>query len=234
MRQLLDGVWTWSVFDTARQVDFNGYHVTIGDWRALIDPVPFDEAAIERLGAPTEVIITNKDHRRASRRARERWGAKVLIHERDAPLLDDEEGGEPREEPVVPTGGPGGVGTGGDERRLATRGVGLGRVVDGPVDGTFQDGDLLGGALQVVHLVDQKSPGECALLWKDRRVLFLGDALWGKPAGQLTMLPDPAAARAGLQRLADLDPEAILMGDGAPILSSAAEVLRRTLARLRG
>lgn len=187
------------MFDTARQVDFNGYHVTIGAGpdrrRVLIDPVPFDEAAIERLGAPTEVIITNKDHRRASPRARERWGAKVLVHALDAPLMD------------------------------------------GPVDGTFADGDLLGGALQVVHLVDQKSPGECGLLWTARRVLFLGDGLWGKPPGQLTMLPDakyarPAAARAGLQRLADLNVEAILMGDGAPILSGGAEVLRRTLSGL--
>src|SRR5688572_26324696 len=109
MRQLLDGVWTWSTFDTARQVDFNGYHVTIGGWRALIDPVPFDAAAIEALGAPAAIIITNKDHRRASPQARERWGARVLVHALDAPLMD------------------------------------------GPVDGTFQDGELLGGALEVVH-----------------------------------------------------------------------------------
>jgi glyoxylase-like metal-dependent hydrolase (beta-lactamase superfamily II) len=196
MRQLLDGVWTWSVFDTARGVDFNSYHVTIGEWRALIDPVPFDEAAIERLGAPADVIITNKDHRRASPRARERWGARVLVHALDAPLMD------------------------------------------GPVDGTFQDGDVLGGALRVVHLPDQKSPGECGLHWAARRLLFLGDGLWGKPAGKLTMLMeakyrDVAAARRGLQRLAALDVDAILMGDGAPILTGAGPVLASTLAALR-
>src|SRR5690606_19823046 len=77
VKQLLDGVWTWSVFDEPRQLDFNGYYVDTGTARALIDPVPWTpevEAAIERLGRPTDVIITNKDHRRAAARARERFG----------------------------------------------------------------------------------------------------------------------------------------------------------------
>lgn len=198
MKQLLDGVWTWSVFDEARQVDFNGYYVDTGTARALIDPVPWSEeveAAIERLGRPTDVIVTNKDHRRAAARARTRFGAAVVVHALDRPLLDI------------------------------------------PADRTVVDGDVVAGALRVVHLPDQKSPGEMALLWPARRLLLLGDALWGKPAGRLTMLPpakyaDPAAARAGLRRLAALDVDAVLMGDGAPILSGASEVLRSTLRAL--
>ncbi|MCO5167552.1 MAG: hypothetical protein M9894_14490 [Planctomycetes bacterium] len=198
MKELLDGVWTWSVFDEARQVDFNGHLVDTGAGRALVDPVPWtpeDEAALERLGPPTEVILTNKDHRRAAARARERFGAAVLVHALDRPLLD-----------LDP-------------------------------DRTFEDGDLLAGALRVVHLPGQKSPGEVALHWPARRLLLLGDALWGKPAGRLTMLPDakyadPAAARRGLQRLADLEVDAILVGDGAPLLGGAGQALRDTLAAL--
>lgn len=196
MKQLLDGVWTWSVFDEARQIDFNGYWVDTGSARALIDPVPFDEAAIAALGAPIDVLLTNKDHRRAAARARERFGAAIVAHALDRPLLDL------------------------------------------PVDRELTDGDVVSGALRAVHLPDQKSPGEMALYWPERRVLFLGDALWGKPPGALTMLPaakykDLAAARAGLQRLASLDVDAILMGDGAPILSGGGEVLRRTLRGLQ-
>lgn len=195
MKQLLDGVWTWSVFDEARQVDFNGYFVDTGTARALIDPVPWGDevdAALERLGPPTDVIITNKDHRRAAARARARFGAAVVVHALDRPLLDV------------------------------------------PADRAVVDGDVVAGALRVVHLPDQKSPGEMALLWPARRVLFLGDALWGKPAGRLTMLPpakyaDPAAARAGLRRLGALDVDAVLMGDGAPILAGGGAVLRATL-----
>lgn len=196
MKQLLDGVWTWSVFDEARQVDFNGYWVDTGSARALIDPVPFDEAAIARLGPPIEVILTNKDHRRAAALARGRFGAAIVAHALDRPLVDI------------------------------------------PIDREFEDGAVLAGALRAIHLPGQKSPGETALHWAARRVLFLGDALWGKPAGALTMLPaakykDVGAARAGLQRLATLDVDAILMGDGAPILTGGADVLRRTLASLR-
>lgn len=195
MKQLLPGVWTWSVFDEPRQVDFNGYYVDTGTARALIDPVPWTpevEEAIERLGRPTDVIITNKDHRRAAASARERFGAAIVVHELDRPLLD-----------------------------IAA-------------DRAVSEGDVVAGALRVVHLPDQKSPGEMALLWAARRVLLLGDALWGKPAGRLTMLPpakyrDPAAARAGLLRLGALDVDAVLVGDGAPILSAAGEVLRRTV-----
>ncbi len=198
MKQLLDGVWTWSVFDEARQIDFNGYFVDTGTARALIDPVPWTpevEGALERLGPPTDVIVTNKDHRRAAARARARFGAAVVVHALDRPLLD-----------------------------LAA-------------DRVVVDGDVVAGALRVVHLPDQKSPGEMALLWPARRALFLGDALWGKPAGRLCMLPpakyaDVAAARAGLRRLADLDVDAVLMGDGAPLLAGAGDVLRATVRAL--
>lgn len=199
MRQLLPGVHVWSVFEPEKGYDFNGYHLDLGATRVLVDPVRFDEATaleIERLGRPALVLVTNKDHRRAVEAARARWGARVLIHALDAPLLG------------------------------------------APVDGTFADGELVAGALRVRHLPDQKSPGECALIWEARRVLILGDALVGDPPGKLRMLPaakfkDLAAARRSLlQRLDGLELEALLPGDGVPLTRETAPVLRATLLAL--
>lgn len=106
-------------------------------------------------------------------------------------------------------------------------------AIEAEVDGTFGEGDRI-GPLVALALADQKSPGETALHWPERRLLILGDALWGKPAGELTLLPaakyaDVAAARAGLRRLLELDVEAVLMGDGTPILTGGAAALRRAL-----
>ena len=195
MKALLPGVWSWSVWQADKAVDFNGYYVQTGAGALLIDPPPLSDAEaaqIEAAGPPTQILLTNRDHRRAAPAARERFGAALLAHEADAPLIDV------------------------------------------PVDGTFSDGEELLG-LRVVHLPDQKSPGECAFYWPERRALFLGDALWGKPAGALTMLPaakyaDVAKARAGLARLGALEVEAVLMGDGTPILESGGQALHAFLA----
>jgi glyoxylase-like metal-dependent hydrolase (beta-lactamase superfamily II) len=97
-------------------------------------------------------------------------------------------------------------------------------------DRTFVDGDRLGGALEVLQVPHAKSPGESALWWRERRILFLGDALIGKPAGSLSLLPpekfpDPKLARRGVERLRGLPAEAILVGDGVPIVRHGAERL---------
>ena len=199
LTEVCPGVHAWSRFEPSKGYDFNGHHLDLGDTRVLIDPVPFEEEVaqgIERLGRPALVIVTNKDHRRAAEAARQRWGARVLVHALDAPLL------------------------------------GL------DADGTFADGELLAGALRVRHLPDQKSPGECALVWEARRLLILGDALIGEPAGRLRMLPeakyaDPAAARRSLVRSLDgLAVDGVLVGDGRSLPRDAAPVLRATLASL--
>lgn len=94
--------------------------------------------------------------------------------------------------------------------------------VNTEVDGTFADGDVLAGALKVYRISGMKSPGECALHWRERRILFLGDALIGKPPGRLSLLPAPKipdeeAARRGLERLRDLDFESLYLGDGVSL-----------------
>ncbi len=92
---------------------------------------------------------------------------------------------------------------------------------------TFKDGELLPGGIWVIHLKDQKSPGESALfIQQGRGVLIVGDALIGKPAGSVSMLApekyaDVQKAREGLRRLLKYNFESLLVGDGISILAGA-------------
>jgi len=89
-----------------------------------------------------------------------------------------------------------------------------------------------GGAVASFDVVDAhgKSPGEIALWDAARKLLIVGDACVGKPPGALALLPakvidDLAALQESLRRLAALEPEVLLVGDGAPILAGAAAAL---------
>ena len=101
---------------------------------------------------------------------------------------------------------------------------------------TFKDGELLPGGIWVIQLQDQKSPGESALfLQQGKGVLIVGDALLGKPPGELSLLPaetyaDAAKAKAGLRRLLKYQFDAIFVGDGASILTEAKTALERAVA----
>jgi len=104
-----------------------------------------------------------------------------------------------------------------------------------PVDKTYKDGELLPGGLWVIHLKDMKSPGESALfLDMGKGYMILGDALIGRPAGQLNLLPadrfaDVTKARESLKRLLKYNFDAVLVGDGAAILAGAKEAVRRAI-----
>ncbi len=92
----------------------------------------------------------------------------------------------------------------------------------------LDDGLEVGGTLGPLEAVDAsgKSPGEVALLWPDRGILIVGDAIIGKPPGQCGLLPervmdDPARLRSNLRKLLDLDFDILLVGDGESILRDA-------------
>jgi glyoxylase-like metal-dependent hydrolase (beta-lactamase superfamily II) len=81
-----------------------------------------------------------------------------------------------------------------------------------------------------------KSPGEVALHWPERRILIVGDACVGKPPGECALLPDKViddkpALIASLRALANLDFDALLVGDGAPILQGGRPALERLVAK---
>ncbi len=97
------------------------------------------------------------------------------------------------------------------------------------IDDELQIGEQI-GPLTVVSVAG-KSPGEVAFHWPARRILIVGDAVIGNPPGQCGLLrdkvmDDPAQLRASVRRLLELDFDTLLVGDGAPILSNAKDILR--------
>ncbi len=90
------------------------------------------------------------------------------------------------------------------------------------------------GSFEIVA-VPGKSPGEIALHDPAKRLLIVGDALIGNPSGELSLLrdrvlDDPALLRRSVRRLLALDFDALLVGDGVPILQGPRERLRALVA----
>jgi glyoxylase-like metal-dependent hydrolase (beta-lactamase superfamily II) len=109
------------------------------------------------------------------------------------------------------------------------------RAVDPPLDGTFRDGDDLPAGLRAITLSGLKSPGETALHVPASDAMILGDALIGRPPGELSLLapplvPDAARAREGLRRLLDCPFDALLVGDGVSLPRGGRAALERFLA----
>ena len=190
LKPLVDGVLSWNWYSEEKGLNFNGYAVRLTSGLVVLDPAYADEPLwreLESPQTPSAILLTNKDHERASGELRRRWKCPVLIHEADAPLLQE------------------------------------------PPDETFGDAGIVFGALTPVRFTRLKSPGECAFLWTERRILFVGDAVVGKPGGKLGVVKkhegNPAVLE-DLKRLLLLDFDAILMGDGEPILTGGQAALR--------
>lgn len=102
------------------------------------------------------------------------------------------------------------------------------------VDESLVHGERRGPFLVVP--VAGKSPGEVALYWAERRLLLVGDACIGSPAGRLGLLPDqvmddPAGLRQSLRRLAaEFDFETLLLADGESLLRGGRAALQRLVA----
>ncbi len=97
----------------------------------------------------------------------------------------------------------------------------------------LDDGLEIGATVGPLEVVDAsgKSPGEVALLWRERGILIVGDAVIGNPPGQCGLLPervmdDPARLRSNLRKLLDLDFDILLVGDGEAILQNAKARLK--------
>ena len=93
-------------------------------------------------------------------------------------------------------------------------------------DSNFSNGKILAGFLKAVVVPNNKTPGETALYWEKRKILFVGDALIGDPPGKLRLLPEKMYAdiqrtKDGIKTLMDLDFDTLLVGDGDSILFGA-------------
>lgn len=91
MKEVLPGIFQWSVFSEEKGYDFNGHLLVSDGERVLIDPPPLPEADLARLksrGPVSCILLTNRDHVREAAGLREQLAARVLIHELDAPLIE--------------------------------------------------------------------------------------------------------------------------------------------------
>ena len=102
---------------------------------------------------------------------------------------------------------------------------------DFPIDRTVADGEAIVPDLRALHLEHGKSPGEMALIWRGGEVAFIGDFVWGAPAGRLTLgappkVSDHARALLQLRKLLAIRPlDALLLGDGHSLYTGAREAL---------
>lgn len=104
-------------------------------------------------------------------------------------------------------------------------------------DRLLADGELLPGGWRVLH-VPGKTLGEIALHQAEGRgVLLVGDTLIGQPAGAVRLLPDHKLEdrerlMESLERIARLEFEMLLVGDGQSIFGGAGRVVREFVRSL--
>lgn len=198
MQEVLPGIYSWSWFSQEKGYNFNGHVVATGTEWVIIDPPPItseEQEWLRKQGTITGIILTNRDHVREAQALRTQFSTKVLIHEKDASLIEIQ------------------------------------------VDKTYRDGEQLPGGLVAAHVPDNKSPGETALfLSRVKGVLFLGDALIGKPPGQLNLMQadkyaDVAKAKQGIRVLLKYLYDSVLVGDGASILTGGRQAVQDFLER---
>ena len=91
MREVLANILSWEWYSDEKGYHFNGYYLELGKEKVIIDPPPMtsdDQEQILRLGSPTCILITNRDHVREAQIIRNQYSCSAWIHEKDAPLID--------------------------------------------------------------------------------------------------------------------------------------------------
>jgi len=74
-------LFTWSAYDEAQQVDFNGFLWKRQGGNVVVDPVALAEADrkhLDDLGGAAWIVLTNSAHVRAAREVADRTGARLL------------------------------------------------------------------------------------------------------------------------------------------------------------
>ncbi|MET9514276.1 MBL fold metallo-hydrolase [Streptomyces sp. NPDC002994] len=202
-----------------------------GDELTLIDAgnkdaAPDIEEAIRSLGLRPEnirrIVLTHchRDHVGAAQELAERYGAEIVAHRLDAPVIRGE---QPVPEPVLLDW----------ERPLYAHGLTVPPAPATRVDREAEDGDLLGfgDGARVVHSPGH-TDGSIAVHLPHHGVLFTGDCVAG--VGQIMLgvfNTDRERALESLRRLAALAPSTACFGHGDPLTDDAAYILRAAADR---
>jgi len=222
----------------------NIYLVEYGDELVVIDPgMPSDlrrvASRIKSLGrSPEEVtaiVLTHfhVDHAGSARALKQMSSASVYLHADDAPYLQGE-----KSMPSVYK-----AGVQGRALMVFPRTVEkYSRVPPVEVDVPFKDGDVLPllGGLEVYHAPGH-TPGSSCFLWRDRGVLFTGDAIQNLyllltlPEGGFSYDLELAGRSAAsvVDALAGEDYRVICTGHGPIVRGAGREKMTSFGARLR-
>jgi glyoxylase-like metal-dependent hydrolase (beta-lactamase superfamily II) len=86
MREILPGILTWPWFSERHGYDFNGYLVRHAAGNVCIDPAEMTDPMLEEIAGEGvgRIVLTNRNHFRASMRVKQRTGAPISIHPADA------------------------------------------------------------------------------------------------------------------------------------------------------
>ncbi len=167
------------------------------------------------------ILLTHSDfdHAGSAAELKRRTGAKIAIHEGDAPSLS---GAQERKKDK---------GTLGALLRLMMK---LIKAETVEADVLLKDGDSV-GPLRVIATPGH-TRGSCCFLHESSGTILVGDALRATVDGDVRVSPeimnlDTAQAWKSAEIIAGEDFEAMLPGHGPPLLASAAERVRR-LVRL--
>ncbi|MGH7802341.1 MAG: hypothetical protein ACREOW_17230 [Thermodesulfobacteriota bacterium] len=90
MKQIYPGIFTWSWLSPKHGYNFNGYAYKSNEGLIVIDPAIMESSdlgLLEKLGTPSHIILTNKDHERMAYELRDRFGAKIHTNKNDAHFL---------------------------------------------------------------------------------------------------------------------------------------------------
>jgi glyoxylase-like metal-dependent hydrolase (beta-lactamase superfamily II) len=195
--EVLPDIWTWSVFNEEKQINFNGHLVIHGGESVLIDPPPLEgheqdqlqELLQSRPDSPLKaVLLANGHHDRAGDRMRELFRIPVLVHEADTGFTEYEVDGTFR-----------------DGERLA---CGLQTVT---VPNQKTPGET------AFYLVDRK-----VLIVGDALIGRVKGKVNLLPPDKYA---DPGKAREGIRTLLKLEFDALLVGDGHSITQNAKDAV---------
>ncbi|WP_330295051.1 MBL fold metallo-hydrolase [Streptomyces sp. NBC_00503] len=179
------------------------------------------EGAIRSLGLRPEqlqrIVLTHchRDHVGAAGELAARWGAEVLAHRLDAPVV---RGDLLVPEPVLLEW----------ERPLYAHGLTVPQAPPTRVDRELTDGEVLpfGGGAVIVHAPGH-TPGSIGVHLPSHGVLFTGDCIAGVGQVMLGVFNvDRAEAIATFGRLAALSPSVACFGHGDPLTVDTTAVLR--------